>query len=195
MRHSEFTCLNIGSFVDVVTLPQWLNIDILPLGNALQGKANFLQQDIREGIPFPDNSIEYVRASHVLEHLTIEEAHPFLKEIHRVLKPNGLVRIAVPDTDLIIDKYLKCDMAYFDSIQPMEYQQSKTRCEKLSRLLYSGDYSHRVAYNWGMLANYLERAGFNDILKLKAGESHKVKYLQGVPDQHTEISLYMEGIK
>lgn len=44
--------------------------------------------------PFPDDYFEEIRAYHVLEHLS----NPFavMREIHRILAPNGLVIIRVP---------------------------------------------------------------------------------------------------
>lgn len=45
--------------------------------------------DVRDGIPFPDNSIEEVYTSHFLEHLTNKEGKAFTEEVLRVLKPGG----------------------------------------------------------------------------------------------------------
>lgn len=44
--------------------------------------------------PFPDNTFDSVEADHVLEHLN----NPFLimREVHRITKPNGSVKIRVP---------------------------------------------------------------------------------------------------
>jgi SAM-dependent methyltransferase len=44
--------------------------------------------------PFPDNHFNYVEANHILEHLD----KPFLimKELHRILKPGGFLKIKVP---------------------------------------------------------------------------------------------------
>jgi SAM-dependent methyltransferase len=46
--------------------------------------------------------------SHFLEHLTYSEGLAFLKEVRRVLRHDGIVRIAVPDAALLIgDRALK----------------------------------------------------------------------------------------
>lgn len=50
-------------------------------------------------LPYSDNSVEEIRASHILEHFTFREASEALKEWARVLKPGGRIRIAVPDVD------------------------------------------------------------------------------------------------
>lgn len=51
--------------------------------------------DFNNGLPFiPDNSVDEIISSHLLEH--IENLEFFLSEIHRVLKPNGIKKIIVP---------------------------------------------------------------------------------------------------
>jgi SAM-dependent methyltransferase len=62
--------------------------------------------NLRAGIPFPDESFDVVYHSHVLEHLTKAAAADFLKECCRVLKPGGIIRVAVPDLEAIARNYL-----------------------------------------------------------------------------------------
>lgn len=60
----------------------------------LRGDANSL--------PFPDESLDYVATSHVLEHL----ANPIaaLKEWCRVLRPGGIIYLVVPDKKYTWDR-------------------------------------------------------------------------------------------
>ena len=46
-------------------------------------------------LPFDDNSVDFVLCSHILEH--IRNYIPLMKEIHRVLKPGGILHIRVPE--------------------------------------------------------------------------------------------------
>jgi len=55
----------------------------------------FLCHDVNEGIPFDDNTCDYLICLEVLEHL--ENATFFLAEARRVLKPNGRLIISVPN--------------------------------------------------------------------------------------------------
>lgn len=48
-----------------------------------------------EALPFEDDSVDVIYASHVLEHVKL--ASPALAEWHRVLKPGGVCTIATPD--------------------------------------------------------------------------------------------------
>lgn len=50
---------------------------------------------------YADNSVDEIRASHILEHFSFAEVPAVLAEWHRVLKPGGRCRIAVPDVDYI----------------------------------------------------------------------------------------------
>lgn len=50
--------------------------------------------DLNEGIPLSDNFADTIYAYHVLEHL--DKIPPVMKEIHRVLKPNGSLIGEVP---------------------------------------------------------------------------------------------------
>ena len=52
--------------------------------------------DVRNGIPFPDNSIDGIFSSHFLEHLDDVDARNFLQECLRVVKSRGTVTIRVP---------------------------------------------------------------------------------------------------
>ena len=45
--------------------------------------------DIRDGIPFPDNSVDEIYSCHFVEHLTDDESIDLFKEIYRVLKIKG----------------------------------------------------------------------------------------------------------
>ncbi len=52
--------------------------------------------DVRDGIPFPDNSVDTIWSQHVMEHLTNEEALDVLKEMYRVLKIGGTTVNTMP---------------------------------------------------------------------------------------------------
>jgi len=63
--------------------------------------------DIRKGLPFPENYMTAIYASHVLEHLYFHEAKELLRECFRVLCPEGIIRLVVPDLNYIIEGYRK----------------------------------------------------------------------------------------
>lgn len=112
--------LHLGCFDRVH--PGWINTDITPHihlarvpGLAfLLHKAGYLSDlrykqhrsgifrrirylDVSKRFPFPDGMFDYVYSSHMMEHLHREDALFCLREVHRVLKQGGVVRIVVPD--------------------------------------------------------------------------------------------------
>lgn len=60
-------------------------------------------------LAYADDSVDEIRASHVLEHFGHGEAMSVLKDWVRVLKPGGVMRLAVPDFQYIAERYLAGD--------------------------------------------------------------------------------------
>jgi SAM-dependent methyltransferase len=69
-------------FVGVDNYP-WSEVDVIA--------------DLNEDFPFPDNSVDEVRANAIIEHLQ-DKIHT-MNEIWRICKPNAIVNISVPSTD------------------------------------------------------------------------------------------------
>ena len=112
---NELVMLNLGC--GDRTHESWINIDhslkarlkelwILRPFIHSKNPPGYLDHDLRRGIPFKSNSVDVVYSSHVLEHLDKNQAPLFLQEIYKVLKPNGVVRIVVPDLEQAAKDYL-----------------------------------------------------------------------------------------
>lgn len=93
-------CINLGCGKKYIVDPRWENIDFV------KGE-NIRAVNILEGLPYKDNSIDVIFSSHMLEHFTKSEAERHIRECYRVLKPNGILRIVVPDLEDICKEYLK----------------------------------------------------------------------------------------
>jgi predicted SAM-dependent methyltransferase len=91
--------LNVGcgSFFDT----RWTNIDIY------SSSPSVIQHDITKGLPFPAASFDVVYHSHILEHLDKASGVFLLRECYRVLKPNGILRVVVPDLQFSCQLYLQ----------------------------------------------------------------------------------------
>lgn len=59
-----------------------------------------------DGLPFKDASVDGCYASHLLEHLPQDGARRLLMECLRVLRSGGVLRLAVPDLEVIAREYL-----------------------------------------------------------------------------------------
>lgn len=67
-------------------------------GNILEGFQNHdADMDITKPLPFPDNSVEFILAEHVVEHTSGPDSFRFMCEAYRILKPGGILRICVPE--------------------------------------------------------------------------------------------------
>ena len=56
-------------------------------------------------LPYQDNSVDLIYASHVIEYFNREEVKDVLNEWIRVLKPNAKLRLAVPNFESIVKIY------------------------------------------------------------------------------------------
>jgi SAM-dependent methyltransferase len=92
-------CLNLGCGTRFH--PEWTNIDTSSTSPYVQA------HDCRRGIPFPTNSFDVVYHSHILEHFPKDTAPKFMRECYRVMKPGGIIRVAVPDLEQIARLYLQ----------------------------------------------------------------------------------------
>ena len=89
--------------------PDWVNIDFSPVDKRVK-KLNLLRT-----LPFTDKSFDVAYSSHFLEHLTPQKGLQILKEIKRILKPNGIVRLVVPDLENLASVYLSTLSRLMDS--------------------------------------------------------------------------------
>jgi predicted SAM-dependent methyltransferase len=80
---------------------EWTNVDFTSTGESV------IAHNLTQGIPFPDNSFNVVYHSHVLEHFSKVSAKVFLQECYRVLQPQGVLRVVVPDLEQMAQIYLQ----------------------------------------------------------------------------------------
>lgn len=110
------------------------------------------KQDISDLSMFEDNAVDVIYACHVLEHFKRYETERVLTEWCRVLKPKGILRVAVPDFEAIVKAYEK----YEDM-------------ELIMGLLYGGqDYEynfHYVAFDFKYLEKSLKKVGFKNVYR------------------------------
>ena len=62
--------------------------------------------DLRNGIPFPNSSVDVIYSSHVFEHIPFQGIIKLLKECNRVLKTGGKFSICVPNSRLYVEAYI-----------------------------------------------------------------------------------------
>lgn len=146
-----------GLLLDVGTssshLPGWLSLDIDPDEKALR-------LDASRPWPFPDGCARAVRAEHMIEHLTWDEAELCIREMARVLEPGGLCRICTPDLEGIARAYLERDPRVLDVHREHGYDAPVWAHLPNNYLRMWG---HRFVFDFDSLRFLLERAGFEQI--------------------------------
>ncbi len=81
--------------------PAWRNFDMMPVS------PEVAHLDLRRALPFEDESVDVCYASHVLEHLTCNDARALLVECLRVTKKKGIIRLVVPDLESVARDYVR----------------------------------------------------------------------------------------
>jgi SAM-dependent methyltransferase len=97
----QFKSLNLACGDFYVKNNDWVNLDWYPHSEYVQ-KANLITR-----LEFPDETFKVVYTSHFVEHIPKEKIDFILSECHRVLKPNGVLRIVVPDFENIVREYIQ----------------------------------------------------------------------------------------
>ncbi len=95
------TYLNVGCGKRFCKGEPWVNLDV---GSA---DASVVPWDVRAGLPMESETVDVVYLSHVLEHFSEEAGARLAAECCRVLKPDGILRVVVPDLEGICREYLR----------------------------------------------------------------------------------------
>ena len=123
-------------------------------------------------LPFKNNSMDLVYSSHMVEHLYEEDFLKFLSESDRVLKPNGVFRMVIPDLSLYVKKYLETgDADEFCKMIHMSDRNKPSFSEKIALLLF-GNRKHKWMYDGQSMKNYIEKhSNFTNVTILPPGET------------------------
>jgi predicted SAM-dependent methyltransferase len=126
--------------------------------------------------------VDFIFTSHVLHHLYKDQARQLLKDVWRVLKPDGTIRIAVPDLEFIIALYLQGRRE--EAIEKYFFYPSASR---------SGLTTRHYQYDFVLLKQLLESAGFNHVRRCSqyAGETPDIDKL----DRLSGETLFVEAKK
>lgn len=219
--------LNLGAGLDQD--PAWINYDRsrvarvarLPLMRTLVATAARLglsskgalldwpettqTADLTKGIPHGDGTVDVVYSSHMLEHVTRDQAQFILRECHRVLKPGGTLRVVVPDVGLIARRYLDGDRAFFgepdgplaDAFVRSLYLRSvpKGRLPErlVRRLLRTDEGGHRWMYDGESMSHVIAAAGFRNVRVRAFGEGDEP--VAAARDSRPHDSVHIEAVK
>jgi len=170
-------------------LAGFLNIDANPFAKT------DLWLDVRNGLPFPSDSVDSIYATHMFEHFFDDELRRLLGQCFRVLKAGAGIRLIVPNLASAIVAYAEKRHSWFYDGFPLHFDSLGGR---FSNFVFC-DGQHRTAFDFGYLDEMLRGTGFREVEESEEGKSRL--YGSGVPpyepSDSTELphSLYVEGFK
>lgn len=193
LKQSNLNLAN-GTFVQygcgLCAPEQWINFDaspalivqhlpligrFVPTGPFGGYPANVRHGDILKGLPVPDNSVDLLYCSHVLEHLTVQELRIALKNSYKCLKPNGIFRLVLPDLEGMVRAYVNSsDPEAIHELMRLTWlgedlPQRSSLLSTIKQWLSRG--RHLWMWDYKALEKELNLAGFQDIRRAKRGDS------------------------
>jgi len=169
-----YLCLLIGK-IKVLLFFDQRAINKLEIGSAGSHKNGFISSDLslqsnypydlRAGLPFPDNSIDFIYAEHVLEHFSYRDLHFLLLECSRVLKQHGALSVSVPNAEIYIRAY--SEDGILDRSKFTTYSFGLpflTNIDYINHIAYMDD-QHKYLFDQDNLLQVLKAAGFQDVKK------------------------------
>jgi predicted SAM-dependent methyltransferase len=163
-QHKGSVKLNVGCGTDFKD--SWINIDNNSDNNITKLDLNW---DLRKSLPFKDESVDFIFNEHLIEHLTVEEGQEVIKDLMRVLKPGGVLRIATPDLEVTVDKYLNLPIEKDATLKKFDLDFIKTRAERIN--IGFRWWGHKWIYDWEELSRRLKEAGCKKFERCQLRES------------------------
>jgi len=133
-------------------------------------KENRIQYaDATRPFAFASASVDVVYSSHMIEHLDRHDVDKFIAETYRLLRPGGVIRLAVPDIRRHVASYEEHDDAdKFMEATHLSVPRPRTVAQRL-RLYSVGFRHHQWMYDGKSLSALLARHGFVDAMAVPAG--------------------------
>jgi|GEM_PF-848740 len=157
----------------------WVNIDLL-------GDPVDVAWNLANPLPFASGSVTAIFHEHLLEHLPLTAGNSFMRECYRALKPNGILRVGVPDAGRLIESYAG-DRSYLENLHPGR----PTALIAVQELFYW--HRHCAMYDAETLEFFFRANGFPDPRE----RGFEVTELDQAPDTERRRlnTLYMEARK
>jgi len=126
-----------------------------------------------------------------MEHITVGEAEVCLADWRRVLEPGGVLRIATPDLEYLVERYGSGRWREQEWLSLPEYRFIRTRAEMLNVAFRW--WGHRYLYDAEELERRLRDAGFGTVRRCAYRES-TVPELAGL-ETRPDSRLILEAVR
>jgi predicted SAM-dependent methyltransferase len=164
--------------------PGWVNVDLF-------NPAADIALDLREPLPFGDGTVSEIYSEHVLGHFDYPiDARHLLAECLRVLEPDGIFNIGVPDHQRAYRAYAERDHAYFAQRRLRSYLLTgeATLMHQLNYCIRE-EGLHKYSYDEETLVSVLTSIGFDRVARRSFNPS-----LHYARRQHV-ATIYVEARK
>jgi predicted SAM-dependent methyltransferase len=168
-------------------LPGWLNTDLYP-------KAfGCVTLDATKPFPFQPGSFDYIFSEHQMEHIAYSDAANMLRESHRILRPGGKLRIALPCVDRLVALFTSSpsdSQQKYAAVRTEECYPGTKRpnpCFAINAAFMN--WGHRFLYDRETLKSLLTEIGYTDIQFFEAGQSDDTNFA-GIEMRTSETDLY-----
>jgi predicted SAM-dependent methyltransferase len=164
--------------------PGWINSD----RRAATGVD--VVADIHDGLPLDDDSVDYAVSVHALQEVPYPDLIPTLRELRRVLRPDGVLRLVLPDLDQGIRAYLAVNRNHF--LVPDEEVKSLSGKFIVHMLWYGHS---RVLFTHDFVEELLLKAGFSRVSRCRPRETASPHPGIVELDNRDDESLFVEAFR
>jgi SAM-dependent methyltransferase len=140
---------------------------------------------------FADASIDAFYSSHTLEHLPRNECEELLRKVHRWLKPNGVLRVVLPDLRSLASSYIS---GALDADTFMAYTHLATKGSQWLGIDI-GHSRHCWMYDCDSFMGLVGRLGYRDIQRSHFGSSSLPQLASLDLKVRENASFYVEAVK
>ncbi len=176
------TRLNIGC--GKFPRPGWINLD-----NKVRPGVDCVA-DLRAALPFTDATFDYAVAIHVFPHIPLAGLAPALARVRRVLKPGGVLRLALPDLEKAIEAYRRRDAGYF-AVPDAQWQSLGAKL--VAQIVWHNDVV--TPFTFDLAAEALAKAGYAGATRCGFRETRS-RFPEIVAlDNRERESLFVEAVR
>jgi SAM-dependent methyltransferase len=183
----------------------------------------YLEHDSTEPLPLEDEVFDWVFSEAFIEHITPAAAIGWLREMRRLLKPGGFVRLSTPDLRKYVEGYLDPEGTFYEvhrdklddvTTKMFERRAGREGIELLRKEYFAGDnvapprrafiinqifrfWGHRWIYDLDELRHAAVEAGFDaDAVEQRQFREGRDPKIARYDDQrHFDESIYIEIVK
>lgn len=164
--------------------PGWINTD-----NKVRPGVDCVA-DLRVDLPFADGTFDCAAAIHVLPHIPLAGLAPALARMRRVLKPGGVLRLALPDLERALDAFRRGDAGYF---AVSDAQWRSLGAKLVAQIVWHNDI--RTPFTFDLAAEALAKAGFGAVARCAFRETRS-RFPEIVElDNREHESFFVEATK